>query len=224
CGGNGESSQTEQNQGAPAGETTETSGSEIIAAQETTSQADKNAVFAPKPVQLSETRYLREMISEELERAYNDGGEFIDPRRVIQLLENDQGTNNSSIGSQGEQEAAKTWRISHIVHNEAKALFEKGNISAAAAKWRNLATDDRSFTISIEVDCNPTILQTNYALVSDLELPVFILEENIKGRDCFRLCAGVFPGREEAEDWIDRIKDRIKTSFPFVFNLVKRSS
>jgi hypothetical protein len=181
-----------------------------------------------KPLRLSDTRYMKEMISEEVSQIYRDRGEYIDPRRVIELLRNEseqvQADEPTSQQEDENTQAAPTWRISTVVHEEAKTLFERGNYSASARKWRELPTDSMAFTISVVVHCDSALLKQSYDLISDMELPIFITDERVHGRDCFRLCAGIFPRRQDAAPWMESIRERISDSYPFAMAVYKSGS
>lgn len=175
-----------------------------------------------KPMQLSDTRYMKEMVREEISQAYGETGEFIDPRRIIDMLKEQEEVQPAPtqpqpqpVEDQDSRPAPRSWRISYEVHNEAKALFEQGQYAQAAQRWRNLATDRRAFTLSIEVDCDPSMLKSGYAVLQTLELPIFILPEQVGDRDCFRLCAGVFTDESSAEEVISEVKKRVPDSWPF---------
>lgn len=180
-----------------------------------------------KPMQLSDTRYMKEMVREEIARAYGESGEYIDPRRIVDYLHEQtdaQAPQPEPLANQDVTPAPRSWRISYEVHNEAKALFQQGEYARAAQRWRNLATDRRAFTLSIEVDCDPTVLTSGYAVLQTLEMPIFILPERVGQRDCYRLCAGVFADESAAEKMIDEVKKRIPDSWPFALAFIGSGS
>lgn len=109
----------------------------------------------------------------------------------------------------------KTWRISQLTHEDAKKLFAEGDYPGAAKKWEGLTTDARVFTISIEVDCDTSLLKNSYEKLKDLEMPVFIQVEKVKGKTCYRLCAGIFAQMDESTPYMTKIIERLKNSFPF---------
>lgn len=187
-------------------------------------------IFPQQKPDLDQNRYTQEMISDEINNSYAGSGEYIDPEKVISLVRGSEyqpvpeATLNLDLPARVEQDklvATKTWRISQLTHEEAFKLFLAGDYRGAADKWKELATDARAFTISIEIDCDQDLLKKSYDKLIDLEMPVFIQTANVKGRSCFRLCAGVFAKMDEASPYISLISQRLEGSFPFTTALNK---
>ena len=177
-----------------------------------------------KSLSLRSDRYTEEMLREEQSEAYRKQlGDFIDPRRVIELLE--EGKQESEAEEKLPEEEiqdARSWRISYSTHEQAQTLFDSGEIAAAADLWSGIAADERAFTLSVEVDCSITMLKTTYAALQNLEPPIFVLREEISGRSCYRICLGVFATPSEAEAWIERVKAGIPEVYPFPHLIEKR--
>ena len=173
-----------------------------------------------KPLELRPERYVTEISSEELERAYRDPrGEYIDPRRVIELLR--QGEEAESREPAAEEQTAGTaereeWEFDSEFNREAIRQFEAGDLAAAALSWSNLISGQQGLTISVEVDCDPRILKESFASLRTLEAPLFLIPVAVEGRGCYRLCLGLFGSREEAADWLSRIRSRLPEAVPFV--------
>ena len=87
-----------------------------------------------------------------------------------------------------------------------------------------MPTDSLSYSLSVEVDCDPAILKETYNILQSLDMPIFIIQLNVKGRQCYRLCAGIFTNEQEATEWIDRVKTRIASSHPFTFAILQEAS
>jgi hypothetical protein len=69
---------------------------------------------------------------------------------------------------------------------------------AARAFAASVARDARGrFSYQVLVACDPANVQKAVTAVPAPEL--FILPVNVKGKDCYRLCWGVFDGRPAAE-------------------------
>lgn len=192
-----------------------------------------------KPLLLSGDRYLEEMISAEISEAYRlQRGDYIDPQRVIELLRSVParpmgGELRVSAADESNPEppesdeafgTPKTWRISYLAHNEAMDLYRKGDIAAAARRWRDIPTDARALTISARVDCNPSILKQTFAALSELDAPVFLLPEAVDDRECYRVCVGIFQIRAEADFWLSRVKTFLPTSYPFIHVLSREEN
>lgn len=182
------------------------------------------------PLYLSEFRYFDEMIGEEESRAYQQqSGEYIDPRRVMELLrEETTGQEEEQQQPQAQPELEKqteqrSWRISYLSHQEAQKRFEAGDLNGAVRQWTGFLTDDQAFTISVEVDCDSAILRRTYSQLQALETPVFLESTSVGGRNCYRICAGVFSHRGEASEWIAKVKTLLPDSFPFVYVVRKAS-
>ena len=174
-----------------------------------------------KRIFLQEGRYFGEMISEELSEAYREQrGEYIDPRRVIELLE-ESAEEPPAEAESAEPAVARSWRISYMTHQEALTRFEEGDLESAIELWRNLITDLRAFTLSVEVDCDTSILRSSFDALQALEAPVFCLPVDVAGSDCYRLCVGVFSQREEAFSWRERIRTRLPSSHPHLFLVLR---
>lgn len=183
-----------------------------------------------QPLQLAETRYLDEMVAEETDKAYAGTGEFIDPARVARLLHAGRtqpaappaGSRPAQQQQQQQQPAPTTWRISGIVHEEAKKLFAAGKIAEAARKWRSLPTDTRAWTVSVEVHCSVDELKNSWQKIITLEPPCFVLPENVKGRNCYRLCLGVFTRQADADVWLKQVGERLPGSYPFSLTITRQ--
>lgn len=183
-----------------------------------------------KPLELAENRYLDEMVAEETDKAYSGTGEFIDPARVARLLHEGRttapaastGTAAPAARRQQEVKAPVTWRISGITHEEAKKLFAAGKVAEAAQKWRSLPTDSRVYTLSVEVHCSVDALRASYQKLTNLEPPLFVLPENVKGRNCYRLCLGVFTRQSDADSWLKPVGDRLPGSYPFSLAIARQ--
>jgi hypothetical protein len=175
-----------------------------------------------KPLPLPENRYIEEQVQEELEIAYQRQlGDYIDPRQVREMLEK-----RRQVQDVQPEPAAKTvrgWPISYQSHEEARKLFDEGNIAAAAARWADLPSDKRAFTISVEVDCSAAVLKQTYAALSELEAPVFVLKESVGNDVCYRLCLGIFSTKSEAQEWMPNVRTIVPGSYPFAV-LVARTA
>jgi septal ring-binding cell division protein DamX len=165
-----------------------------------------------QPLSLSGDRYAEEIARQEMERAYSESGEFIDPRRVIQLLQEEE---QQESEQNQEQEAETSWRISYLIHNQARQLMEEGKVADAAQKWLEMPTDQRVFTLSVGVHCDVGNLEESYTALQSLRLPVFVLPETVNGKPCYRLCAGVFATKESASEWVGPIREQLSGSYPF---------
>ena len=175
-----------------------------------------------KRIVLREDRYFGEMISEELSEAYREQrGEYIDPRRVIELLEESAEEPPAEEAESAEPAVTRSWRISYMTHREALIRFEEGDLAGAAGLWRELITDRRAFTLSVEVDCDPSILRSSFDALLALEAPVFCLPVAVAGGECYRLCVGVFAQRSEALSWRERVRTRLPSSHPHLFLVLR---
>jgi hypothetical protein len=190
---------------------------------------DPESIFPEQKLVLEDSRYLDEQIQSEINNAYAGTGEYIDPKKVVSLVRGSEynpvpeATLELDLPKEEQDKliASKTWRISQLTHEEAFKLFLEGDYPGAAAKWKNLATDEIAFTISIEVDCDTATLKNSYEILVELEMPIFIQAVNVKGRSCYRLCAGVFAKMEDADPYIEQIHQKLEGSFPFTTALNK---
>jgi len=174
-----------------------------------------------KRIFLQENRYFGEMIGEELSEAYREQrGEYIDPRRVIELLE-ETAEEPPAETEPAEPEVTRSWRISYMTHQEALTRFEEGDLDGAVGLWRDLITDMRAFTLSVEVDCDTSILRSSFDALRALEAPVFCLPVGVAGVDCYRLCVGVFSQRAEALSWRERVRTMLPSSHPHLFLVLR---
>ena len=190
---------------------------------------DPEKVFPEQKLVLDDSRYIDEMIQSEINKAYAGTGEYIDPRKVISLVQGSEYNPvpeatlelDLPVEEQDKLVPSKTWRISQLTHDEAFKLFLAGEYPAAAEKWKNIATDDKAFTISIEIDCDTAAMKKSYEKLVELDMPVFIQAISVKGRNCYRLCAGVFARMEDADPYIKMINQKLEGSFPFTTTLNK---
>ena len=177
-----------------------------------------------KPLELRPQRYIAEMSQEEIEKASRSPrGEFIDPRKVIELLrEGPPEPAAQATGAEGDDSVAG-WRINNQVQEEALGQFDAGDLDAAVRSWENLLVDARAWTISVEVDCDSSILRESFDLLRPLDAPLFLLAVKVDERDCYRLCLGVFARREEASAWMKRIQLKLPDSVPFVLSVSRNT-
>ena len=213
CGGEpAEESQSEPEQEAVAQEEPE----EAVA--ETLPLSEQEAVL--KPLQLRPERYVAEISREEVERAYRDPrGEYIDPRRVIEMLRQGEEAavpETAAGGEGGEAGADEDWEFDSEFNRQAIRQFEAGDLEAAVLSWSNLIAGQAALTISVEVDCDPRILRESFASLRPLGAPLFLLPVTVEGRDCYRLCLGLFGTREETTEWLSRIRGRLAGAVPFI--------
>jgi septal ring-binding cell division protein DamX len=81
---------------------------------------------------------------------------------------------------------------------DARALLAQGAYpDAARAFAASLAGSRGRFSLQVLVACAPENVQKAVSAVPVEQL--FILPVNVKGKDCYRLCWGVYDGRPEAE-------------------------
>lgn len=176
-----------------------------------------------RPLDLPVERYVREMAKLEVERAYREPrGEFIDPRRVIELLR--EGAEEppeieDSGGGAAESGWSGRWPIEEAIHAEALELAEAGDIEGAVDMWRGLMSVDRALTISVEVDCSRAILSESMSTLGSLDVPVFLIPITVSDRGCMRLCLGLFSARGEASEWIEKIKLKLPKTVPFILEV-----
>ena len=169
---------------------------------------------------LDEDRYINEMIRKEVDISYRkQTGDYIDPRRVVELLKEPEAIPQPQ--QTVTERVSESWRISHQAHQEGQNLYNQGKLAEAIERWREMPTDKKAFTLSVEVDCSATIMRQTYKTLSDLEAPIFILEETVQDRNCYRICLGIFYSKEEAKGWIDRVRKLVPSAYPFPY-LVKR--
>jgi len=81
----------------------------------------------------------------------------------------------------------------------ARALLRQGSLSEAARTFVAALTPEARgrFSLQVLTACSPDTVQKAVSAVVADEL--FILPVNLKGRECFRLCWGVYGSRAEAE-------------------------
>jgi hypothetical protein len=175
------------------------------------------------PLDLPVERYVREMANTEIRRAYMEPrGEYIDPRRLIELLREGGAEPTSETAEPVAASAAEEqWPIVSDVQTRAKALAGSGDLEGAVEQWRGLLVDDRAYTVSVEVDCDSNILRTSMETLQSLGAPTFLIPVGIQGRDCYRLCLGVFSKRADAPAWIAKIKLKLPEAVPFVLEVRK---
>jgi septal ring-binding cell division protein DamX len=87
----------------------------------------------------------------------------------------------------------------------ARALLRKGSLAEAARGFvAALAPDARGrFSLQLLTACAPDTVEKAVNAVAGDEL--FILPVNFKGRECYRLCWGVYASRAEAEAAVGQV-------------------
>ena len=164
------------------------------------------------------------MSQEEIEKASRTPqGEFIDPRKVIELLREGPPEPAAQATDAENGDSVAGWRINDQVQEEALVQFDAGDLDAAVRSWENLLVDTRAWTISVEVDCDFSILRESFDLLRPLTAPLFLLAVKIDERNCYRLCLGVFARREDASAWMKRIQLKLPNSVPFVLSVSRNA-
>jgi len=177
-----------------------------------------------RPLELRPHRYVAEMSQEEIEKASRTPqGEFIDPRKVIELLRKGPQEPAAQATDADNNDSVSGWRINNQVQEEALVQFDAGDLDAAVRSWENLLVDTRAWTISVEVDCDSSILRGSFDLLRPLNAPLFLLAVKIDERNCYRLCLGVFARREDASAWMKRIQLKLPNSVPFVLSISRNA-
>lgn len=93
--------------------------------------------------------------------------------------------------SKKDEKKTKTAQISP------QQLLMQGRYAEAASLWKKSLVGKKGFTLFLELDCKEESIK--YALrFADVE-KLFLLPYKFKGRNCFRLCWGIFASEKEAE-------------------------
>jgi hypothetical protein len=190
---------------------------EFIVSPEEIAAYEAEELLPLKPLLPMEESYIQEMTQEQIMYAARESGEYIDPQVVMDLLRSEAGTAiaEKTIIELPAVPQDKTWRISYDSYNAGRSRFEKGEFAEAAVLWTTIATDSPAYTLSVEVDCDTTLLIESYLQLSKLEMPIFIKKANVNGRDCFRLCAGVFANENAAREMVGQVVAAKEGTYPF---------
>lgn len=177
----------------------------------------------PKPIELSGERYVRDLVDRQISNAYSASGEYIDPAKVKELLHDGLDSEQPSAEpAEEQQEVTRTWRISYDVHDEATSKYKAGDVAAAAGIWTGLPTESRAFTISIEIDCDIDKLRESFQAVEQIDMPVFVLPATIRGKQCYRLCGGIFDSRGQAGEFIEQVRQALPDNYPFAMSILRK--
>lgn len=189
--------------------------------EEVTAQIPALSTLGLRPLELPAERYVSEMARFEVRKAYLEPrGEFINPRRVIELLR--EGMEEAPYAEEAvaaESGWSGKWPILEEIHDEATALAEAGDFDGAAAKWRGFMNVERALTISVEVDCGRAMLSKSISSLDSLDAPVFLIPITVSDRACYRLCLGLFSTRTEALEWVDKIRLKLPETVPFILEV-----
>jgi len=95
----------------------------------------------------------------------------------------------------------------HDLWQEALARFRAGEMDRAVALWDRLAADfsEKDFLVEVELDCERGSLQNTFAKLHRPD-DFFLLSRPFKGKTCYRLCLGLYPSREAAEERVEEVR------------------
>jgi len=92
-----------------------------------------------------------------------------------------------------------------------QALLRQGSLAEAAHTFaRQMRASSGKLTVQVLVACAPDTVSKAIANAPGDEL--FILPVSVKGRDCYRVCWGVYASRDEAETGTERLPDYFRQS------------